>query len=206
MDSIHGSKGVLKVTIQRIFTSFMILGLTVLGMGLNSADAQTNVALVDVGLVFKNHPDFSQQLESLKAEADKFKQETQQLQAQLMEKASVLKNYQPDSAEFRTAETELAKESAALEVQQRNKLRTLMEREAKLHYDTYMQIKSAVSTYCERQGIQLVMRHDSTPMKADAPSTIMQKVNGKVVFHRPTNEITEQIVAMVAQSAAAQRR
>ncbi len=203
---IHASKGVLKVTIQRIFTSFMILGLTVLVLNVNSLNAQTKVALVDVGMVFKNHPSFSQELESLKSEADKFKEETRQMQAALMEKAGVLKNYQPDSDEFRQAETELAKESAALEVQQRSKLRTLMEREAKLHYDTYMQIKSAVSTYCEQRGIQLVMRHDATPMKADQPGAIMQKVNGKVVFHQPNNEITQQIVAIVAQSAGADRR
>jgi Skp family chaperone for outer membrane proteins len=203
---IHASKGVLKVTIQRIFTSFMILGLAVLVLNVNSLNAQTKVALVDVGMVFKNHPSFSQELESLKSEADKFKEETRQMQAALMEKAGVLKNYQPDSDEFRQAETELAKESAALEVQQRSKLRTLMEREAKLHYDTYMQIKSAVSTYCEQRGIQLVMRHDATPMKADQPGAIMQKVNGKVVFHQPNNEITQQIVAIVAQSAGAERR
>jgi Skp family chaperone for outer membrane proteins len=196
---IHASKGVLKVTIQRIFTTFMVLGLTVLALNVNSSNAQTKVALVDVGMVFKNHPSFSQELESLKSEADKFKEETRQMQAALMEKAGVLKNYQPDSDEFRQAETDLAKESAALEVQQRSKLRTLMEREAKLHYDTYMQIKSAVSTYCEQRGIQLVMRHDATPMKADQPSAIMQKVNGKIVFHQPNNEITQQIVAIVAQ-------
>lgn len=187
------------MTIQRIFTTFMVLGLTVLALNVNSSNAQTKVALVDVGMVFKNHPSFSQELESLKSEADKFKEETRQMQAALMEKAGVLKNYQPDSDEFRQAETDLAKESAALEVQQRSKLRTLMEREAKLHYDTYMQIKSAVSTYCEQRGIQLVMRHDATPMKADQPSAIMQKVNGKIVFHQPNNEITQQIVAIVAQ-------
>lgn len=206
-DSEYASKGVLKVTIQRICTSIFILGLMVFATGLNSAHAQTKVALVDIGLVFKSHPSFSQNLESLKVEADKFKEETRQLQASLIEKASVLKNYQPDSAEFRQAETELAKESAALEVQQRNKLRGLMEREAKLHFDTYMQIKASVAEYCEQRGIQLVMRHDAAAIQPDQPASIMQKVNGKIVFHRPTNEITQHIVAMVAQGAqGAQRR
>jgi len=193
------------MTIPRIFT-FTFLGLMVLAMNVNSANAQTKVAVVDIGLVFKNHPSFSQNLESLKKEADGFKEETRQMQAQLMEKAGVLKNYQPDSAEFRQAETSLAQESAALEVQQRNKLRGLMEREAKLHHDTYLQIKSAISKYCEERGIQLVIRHDSAEMDPSQPATIMQKVNSKIVFHRPNNEITQQIVARVAQAGAAQRR
>ena len=183
-----------------------LLGLMVLTTNVNSVNAQTKVAVVDIGLVFKNHPSFAKQLESLKSEADGFKAETKQLQAKLIEEASALKNYQPDSAEFRQMETGLAQKSAALEVQQRGKLRGLMEREAKLHYDTYMQIKSAISTYCEQRAIQLVIRHDSAQMDPSQPATIMQKVNSKIVFHRANNEITQQIVALVAQADGAQRR
>jgi len=186
--------------IQRIFKTFALAGI-LLAIFSSSALAQTKVAIVDIGLIFKSHPSFSQQLQSLKAEADGFKDETRQLQAKLIEKAEVLKTYQPDSPEFRSAETELAQESAALEVQQRGKLRGLMEREAKLHHDTYLQIKQAVSTFCEQRSIQLVIRHDSTKMDAEKPATIMQKVNSKIVFHKPANEITEQIVAMVASGA-----
>lgn len=185
----------------QLFSKRLVLtSLVLLTISASSAMAQTKVAVVDVGLVFKSHPSFTQKLESLKAEADGFKEETRQLQAKLMEQAGILKNYQPDSAEFRQAETELAKESAALEVEQRSKLRSLMEREAKLHYDTYIQIQRAVSTYSEQRAIQLVLRHDSTAMDPEQPGTIMQKVNSKIVFHRPNNEITKQIVAMVAQS------
>ena len=186
--------------IQRIIKPMALAGI-ILAICTSSAMAQTKVALVDIGLVFKNHPTFSQELQSLKGEADGFKAETQQLQTKLMEKANVLKNYQPDSAEFRQAETELAQESAALEVQQRNKLRGLMEREAKLHYDTYLQIKRAVATYCEQRSIQLVVRHDSASMNPEQPNTIMQKVNSKIVFHRPGSEITKEIVAMVSGGA-----
>lgn len=195
----YHSKGVLTV-IQRIFKTFALAGM-ILAIYASSALAQTKVAIVDIGLIFKSHPSFSQELQSLKGEADGFKNETRQLQAKLIEKAEVLKNYQPDSPEFSSAETELAQESAALEIQQRNKLRGLMEREAKLHYDTYLQIKRAVSTYCEQRSIQMVIRHDSTKMDAEQPQTIMQKVNSKIVFHRPANEITEAIVAMVAGEA-----
>ena len=183
--------------IQRIIKPIALAGV-ILAICTSSAMAQTKVALLDIGLVFKNHPTFSSELQALKVEADRFKSETQGLQTNLMGKAEVLKNYTPDSAEFRQAETELAQESAALEVQQRNKLRGLMEREAKLHYDTYLEIKRAVATYCEQRSIQLVVRHDSASMNPDQPNTIMQKVNSKIVYNQPTSEITQEIVAMVA--------
>lgn len=189
------------MTIHRIFSSFIILGLVVFGLSVNSADAQTNVALVDIGMVFKSHPNFSKDLQQLKLQADQFKEETRLLQQQLVSEAEILKQYQPDSAEFRRIETELAQKSAALEVQQQGKLRELMKSEAQLHYQTYMQIKEAVSSYCQQRGVKLVLRHDSTPMQEDQPATIMQKVNGKIVFHKPANDITEEILATVAQGA-----
>ena len=206
MPTRNTSKGVLKVTIQRIFKSIAILGFAAIAMNFNTAHAQTKVAVVDIGQVFKSHPSFSQDLEALKSEADSFKEETRQMQAKLMEKAGILKNYQPDSPEFRQAETSLAQESAALEVQQRSKLRILMEREAKLHFDTYVQIKRAISRYCEERAIQLVLRHDAAKMDPNQPATIMQKVNSKIVFHRPNNEITQEIVAIVAQGGGALQR
>ena len=165
----------------------------------STAFGQTRVALVDIGLVFKSHPVFSQQLEALKAEADQFKNTTQQLQQQLMQKAEVLKNYDPNSDEFRNAETELAKESAAMEVQLRDKMRLLMEREAKLHFDTYAEIKQMIAAYCEQTGTKLVLRFNNVEMKPNDAASIMQRVNGAVVFNRPGNDITTQIVAQLAQ-------
>lgn len=195
---IHGSNGVLKVAIQPIYLKSFFLSLVVLGMSVLSVNAQNKVVLVDIGQVFKSHPVFSQQLDGLKAEADRFKEDTQRLQQDLMAEAEGLKAFKPDSDGFRQLETKLAQDSAALEVQQMNKLRGLMEREARLHFDTYMEIKDAITTYCQERGIKLVMRHNSEPMAPNEIGSIMQKVNGKVVYFRPENEITQQIVVRIA--------
>jgi Skp family chaperone for outer membrane proteins len=191
-------------TVTYVCASFIL----VCGLSFGSAaNAQTKVALVDIGQVFKSHPVFAQQLDGLKKEAEQFKVSTQQLQQQLMSKAEVLKSYEPSSAEFRNAETELAKESAAMEVQQRDKMRVLMEREAKLHYDTYMEIKQLISMYCEQTGTKLVLRFNNIEMKPGDAASIMQRVNENIVYNRPGNDITTQIVAQLAQqhSSAKQR-
>ncbi len=190
------------MTLKRIFKKSFVLSLLVLGLSFVSANAQTKVVLVDIGQVFKNHPVFSQQLDGLKAEADRFKEDTKRLQEQLLQEAEGLKGFNPDSIDFQQLETSLAQKSAALEVQQMNKLRTLMEREAKLHYDTYQEIKQAITIYCQERDITLVMRHNSEPMNPGQIGSIMQRVNGKVVYHRPDNEITQQIVARVAAQQA----
>lgn len=203
---IHGSNGVLKVAIQPIYLKSFVLSLVVLGMSVLSVNAQNKVVLVDIGQVFKSHPVFSQQLDGLKAEADRFKEDTQRLQQDLMAEAEGLKRFKPDSDDFRNLETKLAQDSAALEVQQMNKLRNLMEREARLHYDTYTEIKQAISLYCQERGIQMVMRHNSEPMTPNEIGSIMQKVNGKVVYYRPENEITQEIVVRIAAAQNGQHQ
>ena len=144
----------------RIATVLFVVGLFWFGLAPTDADAQARVAVVDVGQVFKSHPTFGKQLESLKTQADGFKEETMQLQKQLQQKASGIQGaYSKETEEFRRAETELAQEAAALEVKQKNKLRGLMEQEAQLHFQTYQEIKQAIETFCQQRQIALVLRH-----------------------------------------------
>jgi len=59
-----------------------------------AAQAQTNVALVDIGKIFKSHPVFGQQLEGLRQEAEQFKAQTQQMQQALQQEALGLREGQ----------------------------------------------------------------------------------------------------------------
>ncbi len=161
--------------------------------------AQTKVAIVDVGLIFKSHTSFEQRLEALKTEAEQFKSVSLQQQQQLMQKAEALKQYQPGSQEFKNLETKLAQESAAMEVDQRDKMRSLMQQEAQLHFQTYADVNKLIATYCESTGVQLVLRFNSQEMDPRNPNSVMQRVNGSVVYHDPYNDITPQIVARISQ-------
>lgn len=167
---------------------------------ITAVSAQTKVAIVDVGLIFKNHPKFSQALAALKQQADQFKADALQQQQRLIQKAEGVKQYQQGSQEFKEAETLLAQESAAMEVDQRNKMRSLMQLEAQLHFKTYSEVNSLIATYCESDGIQLVIRYNSLEMDPKVPASVMQRVNGSVVFHNKENDITQQIIARVNQS------
>lgn len=172
--------------------------ITVLGI-LNTASAQTRVAIVDIGEIFKSHPQFTQQLESLKQEAEQFKATSLQLQQMLIQKAEVLKQYTPGSAEFKQAEAGLAQESAAMEVDQRDKMRQLMQQEARLHFDTYAAVNKLIEQYCDQRGIQLVLRFNSEQMDPKNPGSIMQRVNGSIIYHEQDKDITSQIIAQLVQ-------
>lgn len=166
---------------------------------LSSTVAQTKVAIVDIGLIFKSHASFEHNLASLKTEAERFKSASMQQQQQLMQKAEALKQYTPGSDNFKNLESNLAQESAKLEVEQRDKMRILMQQEAELHYKTYTDVNRLISEYCESSGIKLVLRYNSQEMDPTKPSTVMLRVNGSVVYHDQQNDITPQIVARISQ-------
>lgn len=186
------------------WTSALVLCQLGLALGLiSTVNAQTNVALVDIGKVFKNHQQFTQQLDQLKTQADEFKAASQMLQQQFMMKAEGLNQYLKDSQEYRDTEAKLAKESAEMEVQQRAKMRDLLTAEARLHFDTYNEVQKYISDYCQERGIQLVIRYDSEPMKMSDPASIMQRVNSGVVYNRAGKDITMNIIERITQVRSA---
>ena len=162
--------------------------------GTQSVLAQTKVAIVDIGLVFKSHPRFKQQLESLKTQADQFKTTSIAAQQDLVQQAQGLRSYNPGSPEYNALESKLAQQSAAMELDQKNRMRQLMEQEAKLHYDTYQEINAAVAKFCEANDIRLVLRFNGDSMDPNQPASVMQRVNSSVVFHIPQTDITRFIV------------
>jgi len=133
------------VNIKRwIAVSIASLAITAL-FSINAANAQTKVAIVDVGTVFKQHPSFAGQLEALKRQADGFKAEAMKAQQALARNAQALQELKPDSVDFKTKQTELAKNAAAMQVEQNGLMQKLMEREAMLHFETYQQVNALIS-------------------------------------------------------------
>ncbi len=175
----------------------LILGASSIGL------AQTNVGLIDMGLVFEGHPVFKDRLQQLKQEADSL-QGTVLQQRQMLAKdgESLTLLYAPGSTEFKQKEKELALKAAQLEIDAKDKMRDLMTTEARLHFEVYTDVNRVVEEYCQQFGIRLVLRFNSNKAKADNPESIMQQVNSAVVFYRPDNDITAAVIQRVVQSQA----
>lgn len=161
----------------------------------SSIHAQTNVAIIDLGVVFENHSGFQSQLERLRQEATSLQQavaqERQNLQFK-MEQLSAM--YAPESAEFKQAEKDLMVQDANITVEARSKVRQLTTEEARIHYQTYQEVSRYVEDYCSKNNIRLVMRYAGGQMSLDDPESIMHQINGAVVFHRQDRDITQVIV------------
>ena len=183
-----------------IAVSFASLAITAL-FSINAASAQTKVAIVDVGAIFKQHTSFAAALEALKNQADGFKAEALKAQQSLAQRAKVLQTLLPDSDDFRAKQPELAQKAAALQVEQNGVMQKLMEKEAMLHHETYQQVNELISKYCDARGIQLVLRYSNQEMDLAKPGSVMQRVNSSVVYHNPNYDITQAIVGQLSVAA-----
>ena len=183
-----------------IAVSFASLAITAL-FSINAASAQTKVAIVDVGAIFKQHTSFAAALEALKNQADGFKAEALKAQQSLAQRAKVLQTLLPDSDDFRAKQTELAQKAAALQVEQNGVMQKLMEKEAMLHHETYQQVNELISKYCDARGIQLVLRYSNQEMDLAQPGSVMQRVNSSVIYHNPDYDITQAIVGQLSVAA-----
>jgi len=165
-----------------------------------STSAQAQVCVVDVAKVFESHPGFNSRLEQLKQAAEEYKLTLQRRGEELKTQSEELKAYKVGSEEYKALETRLAQASASLEVERTNKTREFIQAEAKLHFDTYVQVTQAISSLCEQRGYRAALRFSNTAMDPGNPQSIMQKVNDYVVFHQPQIDITREIMTAVGGS------
>jgi Skp family chaperone for outer membrane proteins len=172
----------------------------------NVASAQTKICVIDMAKVFKAHAGFNQQMQALKTEADAFQQQLQHAQQGLAAMNEELRKLDANSPQFATKESEIAQESANLEVERRTRVRELMVREARIHFDAYAGITTVISQFCHEQNVPLVIRFVSDPMKLDDPASIEQAYNSNVVFYNQTRDITDEIIRRVAQAPASTQR
>jgi Skp family chaperone for outer membrane proteins len=165
-----------------------------------SAAAQTSVALLDLAVVFENHPAFKSRLTQLKQDADGLQASVlQQRQALVKEQENLRLLFQPGSKEFKEKEKELAVKATQLEVDSNDRMRELMIQEAQLHYSVYSEVNKLVDEYCTQFDIRLVLRFNSAAVQPEKPESVMQQVNGAVVYYNPAKDITAAIVQRVSQ-------
>lgn len=156
----------------------------------------TNVAILDVGKVFKEHARFTQSMDIMKEDVKKFEGYLREENAKMKKMVDQLKEYAKTSNEYNDLEAKIAKRTSDLQVETQLKRREFMQREAKLYFNTYTELTNAVQQFAEKYGVQLVLRFSSEPIKEDDAKSILQGVNATVVYHSKrdiTNLIVEKL-------------
>jgi Skp family chaperone for outer membrane proteins len=142
----------------------------------------TNVAVLDISLVFEHYPAFQEQMTELKTQVEQFEAFLKKAQADLLKEREKLQDFAAGSEKFKELEEKITHDNTDLRLKMEHQRREFLEREARIYYDGYAQVYNVVSTLAQRNDIKLVLRFSSDSMKADDRNSVLQSVNRPVIF------------------------
>ena len=163
----------------------------------------TSVAVIDLGEVFKNHPRLKTQLDGMKAQIDSYESFVRQEQKKIQSLAERLKTLKPGTPDYAATEKQYATLQADLQVQVRQKSREFLEQEAQIRYQAYQEIQRHVATFCQKYGIQLVIRFNRVAIDPSKPQEVQMGLNRPIVYQNSL-DITNHIVQSLSSSAPTQ--
>lgn len=188
---------------------FILTLATTLMLGASTCMAQGQagiVAILDVAKVFKDNPTFAAQMDAIKKEADGLKDQITAEQEQIKVRAQGLAGLEIGSPDRNKLEAELELAQTNLRTRARQAEAELLNREARVYYNTYVQMQSVVEALASSNGISLVLRFDSEPIDASNRNEVIKGVNRAVVFHRKldlTAMVTQELNNRMAQAGGA---
>lgn len=149
-----------------------------------AAPSGTNVAVIDIALIFKHHDRFNGQMGDIKRDIEQFEAYVRDQQKTLKARMDELQQFNATSPEYKSREADLARSQSELQVKIGLERKNFLEREARVYYQIYKEIESSVRTFATRARIGLVLRFNSDDMKEDDRASVLQGVNRAVVFHQ----------------------
>jgi Skp family chaperone for outer membrane proteins len=202
----HG--GLILKTSSKIFATLACL--VVLAGTLQAQETSSGmVAVLDVAKVFEDNIVFNQRMEAIKTEAEQFKAKMEAEQETIRREAERLNEYTPDSTEFKQLESQLEQRTATLRTTARQTNTAMLNREAKIYYDTYTQMQEILATVAGEYNITLIIRFDSGAIDATNRGEVVKGVNRNVVFQKNldlTNMVIERMGSVSSAGVGGQIR
>jgi len=162
---------------------FVVAAVVAFSASVVSAQQTGGVAILDVAKVFKENAWFTAKVEAIKAEADRVKQQVTAEQDRI--KGEVLKLRGMEAGPKRNQmEADLEQQHTHLRTTTRQTESELLNREARVYYDTYREMQTVVKALAEANGLSLVLRFDSESIDPNNRNEVIKGVNRAVVFHR----------------------
>lgn len=147
----------------------------------------TNVAVIDISLVFEYFPGFQKKMEDLKGQVETFEGQMKAESGQMLKMKEQLDDYTRGSEQFKQLEEQMARKNSEMQIKVAKQRREFLEAEARIYFDAYNEVFREVSTLAERNDIKLVLRFSSETMKPDDRNSVLTGVNRPVVYQRNLN-------------------
>ena len=158
-----------------------------------AAPTGTNVAVIDIAYVFKNHNRFNAAMNDIKKDIEDFEAFVRNEQKNFNAMREQLQTFKPGTQEYKQKEESMAQVQSDLQVKIGLKRKEFLEQEARVYYRVYREIEQSVGLFAQRNRIGLVLRFNGDDMKEDDRASVLQGVNRAVVYQQNL-DVTEFIL------------
>jgi Skp family chaperone for outer membrane proteins len=162
------------------------------------------VAVVDINYIFKNHAKFIASMDGMKTDFQAVETDVKGKQQQIMQAQEQQKTFAPGSPEFKQLDEQIVRMTAGLQVDVTQKRKELVDREAKIYYDTYVEVTNTIKLYAEHKGIGMVLRFNGEDADPNNRESILRAIN-KAVHFQNSIDITPDVLAYLNRSETAAR-
>ncbi len=152
-----------------------------------------NVALVDLGYLFKNHPRFQAELEAMKNEVEQREGELRATRDRLNTLRQDQTKFTVGSSEYKQLDQQIATTTADLQARAALLRKDFLQREAAIYHRAYEEVASEIKTFCEPRGIYLVLQFNGDSIDVNDPQAVMKELTKPVVYHHQGIDITPAI-------------
>ena len=144
----------------------------------------TQVALIDIEYVFKNHARFKQQIEKIKQDVEAFDRELGEERKTLNTIKERRDSFSVGSPEYKRAEEEMARLMAGIQVRSQLKKKEMLEREAKVYFDTFTEVTKEVAKLADQYGIGLVLRFEGQEIDPRDPNSVSAGLRRQIISRK----------------------
>ena len=161
------------------------------------------IAVVDVSYIFKNYQQFRNSMDGMKKEMEAAEGALKAERDAIQGKEEQRKQYKAGAPEFRQLDEEIARLKAEFNLKAGRIRKDFLEREAKVYYQTYLQVSNAVQHYAQQHNIGLVLRFNGDQIDPNRREEVLRAIN-KPVVHQNNIDITPDVLAILNRGGAAE--
>jgi Skp family chaperone for outer membrane proteins len=144
--------------------------------------AKFGVAVVDIPYIFKNYAKFKSTSETMKKEMETIDADVKADRSKIAQVEQQRNTFNVGSPDYKKYDEELARMMAEFQLKTGKLQKDFMERQAKLYYQTYLEVVTKVDQFAKSNNIGIVLRFNGEPVDPNRREDVMRDINKQVVM------------------------
>jgi Skp family chaperone for outer membrane proteins len=202
--SVNPTRSLLAIGVVAALLSISILTVDARAQAPNPAGANASrygVAVVDISYIFKKHERFRAAMDSMKKEMETIEAQLKADREKIAQSEQQRNTFNVGTAEHKRLDEEVARMMAEFNLKMGRLRKDFLEREAKVYYQTYLEVVDAVNSYAKRQNIGLVLRFNGEPVDPNRREDVLREINKPVVVQDQI-DITPDVLTLLNRDQA----